>query len=116
MCGNDMLPKNFSRRICDKQLPTAFPHRLGTLGCGADFSKKALLHRGHTNCPICHNLTMCGCYRPSRRTQIVEEYFDRVSGRTKLEFALQHCAYSICRPNPPQTQDSPVNCRKFAGD
>ena len=80
MCGNDMLPKNFSRRICDKQLPTAFPHRLGTLGCGADFSKKALLHRGHTNCPICHNLSMCGCYRPSRRMQIVEEYFDRVSG------------------------------------
>jgi putative SOS response-associated peptidase YedK len=30
--------------------------------------------------PICHNLPMCGRYRLSRRKQIVEEYFDTVSG------------------------------------
>ena len=29
---------------------------------------------------ICHNLFMCGRYRLSRRKQIVEEYFDTVSG------------------------------------
>jgi putative SOS response-associated peptidase YedK len=29
---------------------------------------------------ICHNLPMCGRYRLSRRKQIVEEYFDTVSG------------------------------------
>src|SRR5271157_4887842 len=30
--------------------------------------------------PICHNLPMCGRYRLSRRKQVVEEYFDSVSG------------------------------------
>ena len=29
---------------------------------------------------ICHNLAMCGRYRLSRRKQLVEEYFDTVSG------------------------------------
>ena len=29
--------------------------------------------------PIWHNLAVCGRYRLSRRKQIVEEYFDRVS-------------------------------------
>ena len=29
---------------------------------------------------ICHNLLMCGRYRLSRRKQIIEEYFDSVSG------------------------------------
>src|SRR5438128_7775279 len=28
---------------------------------------------------VCHNLSMCGRYRLSRRKQIVEEYFDSVS-------------------------------------
>jgi hypothetical protein len=30
---------------------------------------------------ICHNLQMCGRYRLSRRKQLVEEYFDSVSGK-----------------------------------
>ena len=29
---------------------------------------------------ICHNLSMCGRYRLSRRKQIIEEHFDSVSG------------------------------------
>jgi len=28
------------------------------------------------SCPICHNLSVCGRYRLSRRKQLVEEYFD----------------------------------------
>jgi hypothetical protein len=31
--------------------------------------------------PIWHNLVMCGRYRLARRKQIVEEYFDSVSGQ-----------------------------------
>jgi putative SOS response-associated peptidase YedK len=30
--------------------------------------------------PICHNLPVCGRYRLSRRKQVVDEYFDAVSG------------------------------------
>src|SRR6266567_2196240 len=38
-------------------------------------------HRANVLSPICHNfLTMCGRYRLARRKQVVEEYFDSVSG------------------------------------
>jgi hypothetical protein len=41
--------------------------------CGA-------LHNCSVAHPTCHNLPMCGRYRLSRRKQVVEEYFDTVSG------------------------------------
>ena len=37
-------------------------------------------HRTPNAPVICHNLQMCGRYRLSRRKQLVEEYFDSVSG------------------------------------
>jgi hypothetical protein len=40
-----------------------------------------LLVAGAPDTPtICHNLLMCGRYRLSRRKQLIEEYFDSVSG------------------------------------
>ena len=47
---------------------------------------------------------MCGRYRLSRRKQIVEEYFDSVSGRRRLDSALQHCTDPADPDHPPASE------------
>jgi putative SOS response-associated peptidase YedK len=54
---------------------------------------------------ICHNLCMCGRYRLSRRKQVVEEYFDSVSGEEEWS----------PRYNIAPTQPVPVIRAEFEG-
>ena len=61
--------------------PKSLPSSTEPTSLTACFARSALHH--HLACkvshPICHNLSMCGRYRLSRRKQLVEEYFDCVS-------------------------------------
>jgi hypothetical protein len=115
MCGNDMLPKNFSRRICDKQLRTAFPHRLGMLGCGADFSKKPSSTEA-TQTALSAIISPCAGATDRRGERRLLKRTSIAFRGNKTGVRVTTLRLLIFSPNPPESQDSPVNCRKFAGD
>jgi putative SOS response-associated peptidase YedK len=49
--------------------------------CRIHGARRIVLVAGTPTAPaICHNLWMCGRYRLSHRKQMIEEYFDSVSG------------------------------------
>ena len=102
-CPRNSLPE-VSRLGCDAHV-----------GCHCSCWRLLLALTPKGSMAICHNLPVCGRYKLSRRKQIVEEYFDTVSGEedglpaTTLHQSSQSPSSARIRRNPS------VNCRYSVG-